>query len=295
MTASRMVAVLALATLVCVGGVRADEYAYAGQWGSEGGGAGEFTIIGGIAEADGIVYVTDFVDAMTCRIQTFDHDGNFVGSVTAWGEARGATVYTSVVMCFEKLDLTGQVYFAVEVDDLTGRTLFQPSDFAVDSAGHVYVAECAQHQVNKFAGDGTFIDAWGSFGDGSGQLNFVGGVAVGPGDIVYLSDMMNGRVQRFDTSGQLLGEFGEPGTGPGQFMMPMGLTLDSAGNTYVVDAMNWRIQKFDPSGAFMTAWGAKGSGDAQFELPADVAVTPDGSRVFVADRMNHRVQRFDRQ
>ena len=47
------------------------------------------------------------------------------------------------------------------------------------------------------------------------------------------------------------------------------------------------------SAAFVFAgkWGSRGTGDGQFNQPRDVAVAPDGS-VYVADSLNHRVQRF---
>jgi len=43
---------------------------------------------------------------------------------------------------------------------------------------------------------------------------------------------------------------------------------------------------------FVRKWGVLGSGDGQFGYPAAIAVVADGS-VFVSDRENHRIQKFD--
>ncbi len=73
--------------------------------------------------------------------------------------------------------------------------------------------------------------------------------------------------------------------------------MDSAGNVYVTEYHNHRVQKFSSSGAFVTKWGrnggagSSGAGDGEFSTPLGIAVDRDGY-VYVADRNNHRVQKF---
>ena len=40
-------------------------------------------------------------------------------------------------------------------------------------------------------------------------------------------------------------------------------------------------------------WGSEGSGIGQFNTPGDIAVGPDGDWVYVLDKGNRRVQRFN--
>ena len=47
-----------------------------------------------------------------------------------------------------------------------------------------------------------------------------------------------------------------------------------------------------PCGIFLTNWGSLGSGDGEFNTPSGVAVDGSGN-VYVADRQNARIQKFD--
>jgi DNA-binding beta-propeller fold protein YncE len=98
-----------------------------------------------------------------------------------------------------------------------------------------------------------------------------------------------------------------------QFSSSKGAAVDAEGNVYVADRNNDRIQKFDSNGTFVAAWGwgvdsfagefqvcrgackpgIRGSGVGQFSLPDGLAVTSDGSLVYVVDSGNNRIQRFD--
>ncbi len=66
---------------------------------------------------------------------------------------------------------------------------------------------------------------------------------------------------------------------------------------YVVDSKNCRVQKFTPNGQFVLMWGSRGTGDGQFQTgdwgygPRGIAVGPQGY-IYVADRYNHRIQKF---
>ncbi len=83
---------------------------------------------------------------------------------------------------------------------------------------------------------------------------------------------------------------------------PTGLDVDADGNVYVALSGDHQVAKFNPSGGtfqldggFGTAGltGELGSGNGQFNTPHDVAVSPDGTEIFVSDSGNHRIQRFN--
>ena len=100
-------------------------------------------------------------------------------------------------------------------------------------------------------------------------------------------------------------EFGSPGRLSGRLSGPAGLASDAEGNIFVCDCGNDRIQKFDPAGHFIYefgsfAWDEKNtspnnigvSNAASFNEPVSVAVTP--KNIFVSERGNNRIQKFDR-
>jgi len=50
--------------------------------------------------------------------------------------------------------------------------------------------------------------------------------------------------------------------------------------------------KFSKDGTFIKAWGKKGSGPGEMDVPHSLAMDSKG-RLFVADRVNNRIQIFD--
>jgi hypothetical protein len=79
----------------------------------------------------------------------------------------------------------------------------------------------------------------------------------------------------------------------GEFLNPSGLSIDPSGFIYLADTGNERVIKLDASGKALSWIGGFGWNQNQFNRPVSVAA-PNGLDVFVADFMNHRVQRFDK-
>ncbi len=178
----------------------------------------------------------------------------------------------------------------------SGDGLFnQPSGIAVDSAGDVYVADTANHRIQKFDDQGNFLLKWGAQGSGAGQFNAPKGVAVDSADNVYVVDSGNHRIQKFTANGSFVTAWGSLGSGPGQFSQPFGVAVDSLDNVYVTDTGNDRVQKFNANGGFIASWGSTGDGAGQFRSPRAIAALITGGdlsdSVYVADA-NSRIQMF---
>jgi len=77
------------------------------------------------------------------------------------------------------------------------------------------------------------------------------------------------------------------------FGRPQDLTFLPDGSVLVADGLiNSRIVKLDKNGTFVMAWGGRGTEDGKFNAVHGIDVDRNG-RVYVADRLNKRVQVFD--
>ncbi|HEX2622579.1 MAG TPA: hypothetical protein VHL11_20605, partial [Phototrophicaceae bacterium] len=111
---------------------------------------------------------------------------------------------------------------------------------------------------------------------------------------VYVADFNNIRIQKFDSDGNFLLQWAtEAPRGPAS------LGIDADGYIYVDNFFPHKhhLQKFDAAGTLVSEWGATGGEPGQFGAkgasgPEDVAIDQAGN-IYVSDRVNHRVQKFD--
>lgn len=187
------------------------------------------------------------------------------------------------------------------VGDRDGGVLRLPQAVAVAPDGTTFVGDQYSHAVQRFAPDGTFELAFGSFGRGPGELRAVGGLALGADGTVYVVDAGNSRIQRFTRDGAYLGSFGSRGSALGKFNFGLGrIVSQGAGggvavngsSVFVADTLNHRVQIFDLDGSRPRVLGARGRAAGQFDTPQGVWATDNA--VYVADDRNHRVHVFNR-
>jgi DNA-binding beta-propeller fold protein YncE len=240
--------------------------AFETQWGSYGGGHGQFGPIGGLAtDAAGDVYV---VDSSHNRIQKFGPHGEFI---TTWGHA-GSEVG--------------------EFDFGSSQNPSQPPGGGIAVSGaYVYVADSGNNRIERFNLQGGEATAWGTRGNEPGQFSYPRALAANENEVI-VSDDDNHRLQKFSTEGAFEAETGSQGDGPGQFGFPYGVALDAAGDVYVADDSNDRIVKLTPQLAFAGAWGGAGGKPGQLEFPRALASDPAGD-TYVADTANDRIEVFD--
>jgi len=72
---------------------------------------------------------------------------------------------------------------------------------------------------------------------------------------------------------------------------PLALALDGR-RLLVADAQDCAVKAFALDGAFLGSFGRKGAGPGELSFPSGVTVA--GGKVFVADKLNSRIQVFDR-
>lgn len=109
---------------------------------------------------------------------------------------------------------------------------------------------------------------------------------------VYVSDTVQRSVLQFDVPNQSVKYIGTEG--PGSLAKPLGLDIAPNGDLYVCDNTAKRVVVFDKDGNFLRAIG----GEETLIRPSGVAVSPDGSRVFVVDtsgvdKEGHQVHIFN--
>lgn len=161
------------------------------------------------------------------------------------------------------------------------------SQFAVDSAGRVYVFERTGAPIVVLTSDGELAASWDA-----APIQDPHGIFITADDRVLLVDRNAHQVLTFDTEGRLLTTLGERHRP--RFGLPFNHPTDvgRSGDIYVSDGYgNAHVHWFAPDGSYRRSWGGIGSGPGQFSTPHGVWVTPDG-RVLVADRENNRVQVF---
>jgi sugar lactone lactonase YvrE len=171
-------------------------------------------------------------------------------------------------------------------------TLTTPAGVAVGPDGDVYVSDTARNTVTRFDPEGTLRSTWGGLpsSDMEGEFDGPTDLAIGAGASVYVLDTGNDRVQRFTRSGDF--EIAYPGGN--DFAEAAGIAVDSSGQLYSSHpaASSDRIEVRATNGTRLRTFGTNGSGAGQLDDPSGIALGP-ASDLFVAERGNKRIQRFD--
>jgi DNA-binding beta-propeller fold protein YncE len=109
---------------------------------------------------------------------------------------------------------------------------------------------------------------------------------------VYVTDTVQRAVLVFDIPGKRFFQIGTEK--PGLLSKPMGIDVAADGTLYVADITDRRVMVYDADGGFLRAIG----NHELLQRPSDVALTPDGTRLYVVDTGgvdsdSHVIQIFD--
>ena len=164
-----------------------------------------------------------------------------------------------------------------------------PTGVAVTDKDEIVVADCANHRVQVFDSNGTFLRSFGHKGENAGEFNFPIGVATDKDRQIFVADRDNHRIQIFSWEGKHMGSFGGKGSLDSQLVFPRGLSLDSTGNVIVADTGHKLIKIFTPDGRFVMKIGGQGS----FSFP--VHCVQCGEYFIVSDSVEHCIKVFNRE
>lgn len=144
--------------------------------------------------------------------------------------------------------------------------LRQAGGVAVDTKGHVYVADTDNHRVVKYGRGLEPLATWGTFGRADGQLQLPRAVTVA-GDTVYVADWGNHRIQRFTTDGRFLGKWGELRYNElGGTFTPTAIATTRSGEIVVYAGS---VYRFSPSGSLVARWGQSPPLNARSQIAVD--------------------------
>lgn len=215
---------------------------------------------------------------------------------------------------------------------VAANTLRSPKGVAVDpTSGKVFVADTGNNRVLRYSSMAalqTNAAAEAVLGQPDmttsgaaltpARMKQPGGVTVSPAGVLWVSDTNNNRVLRFDNASTILsgpnanGVLGQPaftGNTPANsatgLQKPAGLFADANGRLWVADQFNGRVLRYDAAASKANGAAADGvlgapdftssnTGTTDSLFGDVIALFVDAEdRLWVADRTNHRVLRFD--
>ncbi len=176
-----------------------------------------------------------------------------------------------------------------------GPDLGTVSSVAMDPRGAIYILQRGDKAdpvivVNR---EGRVLRSWGK-----GMYKVPHSIRVDPQGNIWTVDAGSSTLLEFTPEGRKLQqiEAGEVATADKCAFPTLCGATDVAfgpdGRLFISDGYgNARILEYTADGKRVKVWGSAGSGPGQFKIPHGVAT--DGKTLFVADRENARIQRFD--
>ncbi len=165
--------------------------------------------------------------------------------------------------------------------------------------GNLIVLSRSAPPFLEFDPQGKFVRGFGA----DDLLRRAHGMAIDANGNMWVTDVADHVVMKLDKDANVLLTIGTKGTAgewnqaAGALLLnePNDVALDSRGNIYVAQGHGGdmpRVLKFSPTGDFIAQWGSRGYGPGQFVAAHAIEIDADDV-LYVADRENMRIQRFD--
>ena len=167
-----------------------------------------------------------------------------------------------------------------------------PSSVAMDKAGLLYVLQRGEKADPVLVVDqnGRIIRSWGK-----GMFKIPHSIRMDPSGNIWTVDAASSMIFKFTPMGEKMMEIsvgGQPAAKSG-FAGTTDIAFAPNGHLFISDGYgNARVLEYTADGKRLREWGSAGTGPGQFRQPHGIAVDENGV-VYVADRQNGRVQRFD--
>jgi hypothetical protein len=187
----------------------------------------------------------------------------------------------------------GRVPVIAQAPPQDGWALGMVSWIAADRNGLIYLLQRGDKADPIVVLDqtGKVVRSWGK-----GMFTTPHAIRIDPQGNVWTTDAASSMVYKFSPEGRTLLEIevgGQP-TPCGNFCSTTDVAFAPDGHLFIADGYrNARVLEYSPEGKKLREWGSAGTGPGQFRLPHSIQVDAAGI-VYVADRENGRIQRFDR-
>lgn len=210
------------------------------------------------------------------------------------------------VMLWQQNSSTGTIVAGIGTSGSSTNTIGESIGLALDSQGNLYVSDKANHRVMKWTPNATsgvvVAGVTGIAGSNNQQLNSPYGLYLDEtNSYLYIADWANHRIQRYridiPSNGTTVAGGNGQGVGDNQLNEPYGICVSKkTGDIYIADRANHRIQRWSPGATsgvtIIGITGIYGTNATMLNGPANVLSNVDETYLYVSDRYNHRVQKF---
>jgi DNA-binding beta-propeller fold protein YncE len=167
-----------------------------------------------------------------------------------------------------------------------------------DRKGNVYMNTDSEHAVIVWTPAGEFVKSWGK--EFKGGLHGMAIVTEGDQEFLLMAHTARHEVVKTTLDGQVLWAKGFPETAgiyqkAAQYL-PTAVAVAPDGRFFVADGygQSW-VHLYDQKGDYVRSFGGRGKEPGQMQTPHGLWIDTRGKApvLLVADRENHRIQRFD--